>query len=199
MSMDPAEEAGVKKYLERLLAEQPKGIETIERFAKFVSGADDMVEIVLKCHLLIEESLTRIIWAFVHEPDFLDDARLTFSQKIGIARSMSLGDSRNPMWSLVIGFKRIRNDYGHFLEPEKAPEHIRDLRAKYLQVFRDNDRVHKTKDQPDEPILKEIANSVIGFLLAFEAEVERFRHYVSALDRILNPHRHTKPAENRGI
>ena len=182
------DEVRAKKFLEKLFQEKPKVKDTVHRFSKFLYEADDIVEIVLKSHLMIEEALTRIISKYVLYPDFIDEAGLTFWQKVNVARSISLDDSENSMWLLVAGYNKLRNDYGHSLEPPKAQEHIKALRDRYFAEL--PAKVAKDEELPDEQLLKDIAMFVLGFLGSFEEEVERFRRWTDILDRFVNPHRH---------
>jgi hypothetical protein len=185
-------EAHAREYFETLRAEEPRQRNTLQRFATFVYEADDMVEIVLKCHLLIEEALTRIIAKYVPHPEFVEQSSLTFWQKLNIARSMSLDESENGMWLLVAGFNKLRNDYGHSLEPPRASEHVKALRDRYFAEFPE---LAKDKDLPDGQILKDVAIALLGFLGTFEEEVERFRWWLEKLDRIVNAHRQTRKDE----
>ena len=60
---DDDEEA--RKYLEKLFEENPALYERLHRIGTHLHVADEIVLVVLKGHLLIEESLTTIIRKFV--------------------------------------------------------------------------------------------------------------------------------------
>ena len=51
---------------------------------------DDEALVVLKGQLIVEKKLDEIIEAFVFHPEQLETARLSFAQKVAIARSLSL-------------------------------------------------------------------------------------------------------------
>jgi hypothetical protein len=63
--------------------------------------SDNAALIILKGHLVIEERLTSVIEKFVFHPEHLEQARLTFAHKLAIARSLSLDEDKNSMWSLI--------------------------------------------------------------------------------------------------
>lgn len=90
---DDEEEA--RKYLRRLFEKKPELNETLHRIGAHLHFADDIVLVVLKGHLLIEESLTTIIRKFVPHGEFIDEAGLRFYQKVQIARSLSLDEHEN--------------------------------------------------------------------------------------------------------
>jgi hypothetical protein len=162
----------------------------IAKFAEHLQYVDAVALVVLKCHLLIEEALDRIIGKFVFHPEFLEDARLSFAQKIEIARSMSTGDHRNPMWELVTAFNALRNDLSHSLTSAKRDQKTRRVIDVYWKLLDDETEAGLQKEMPDEAVLMAAAGFFLGFLGACEAEVNRFRSWVDDFDRVVNPHRH---------
>lgn len=71
--------------------------EKYRQLAKIFGDTDRESLVILKGHLLIEESLNFIIENFVHHSEFMNNAKLTFYQKLNIARSMSLSEQDNSM------------------------------------------------------------------------------------------------------
>lgn len=181
-----------RRYLEKLLEQKPELKDTLERVGAHLYFADDIVLVVLKGHLLIEEALTTIIRKSVHHGEFVDEANLRFYQKVQIARSLSLDEHQNEMWGLVLGLNRVRNDMAHALEHPKVADHISDLRNRYFQAFANVEEIQANKKEPDEQILKDLIVATLGFLSGFEKEVDRFRWWLSILDRFVNPHRQKK-------
>jgi hypothetical protein len=70
----------------------PQWEELKRRSLEQLGYVDETALVVVKGHLLIEESLNSIISAFVFHPEFIQEANLRFAQKLSIARSMSLDD-----------------------------------------------------------------------------------------------------------
>ena len=56
----------------------PELSSAIERFRAEMSSLDEIAMVLLKGHLLLEESLTRILGKYVFHPEHLSEARLTF-------------------------------------------------------------------------------------------------------------------------
>ncbi len=168
---------------ERMLAIQQK-------FTEHFQHIDAVALVVLKGHLLIEEALDAILCKFVFHEEHLRNARLTFAQKIDVARSVSLDEHNSPMWELVSAIHALRNELSHSLESEKRQRKTRRLVETYLKLLDDKEEAARQKGQPDEVIVMWAAGFFMGFLSAFEAEVARFRGFVDALDRTVNPHRH---------
>lgn len=57
------------------------------RFMKYLPKDGDEDLALLKCHLLVEEMLTKLIERNLSHPEHLIDARLGFFQKMCIARA----------------------------------------------------------------------------------------------------------------
>ena len=134
-----------------------------------------------------------MIEKFVFEPEFIDRARLQFSQKIAIARSMSLDESRNSIWDLIEKLNTLRNKLAHSLDGEP--------RAKALQAVQDAlkkevGQVHREEHEDERVLLVGAISMCLGFVHSFEREVERFKDYVSIMDRAINPQRHEKQASS---
>ena len=186
------QEEEARELLKKLFAEQPEHEERLARVGEHLYFADDIMLVVLKGHLLIEDSLVTIIRKFVPHGEFINEARLGFHQKVQIARSLSWDEHQNAMWDLALGLNRVRNDMAHALEPPKVEDRIRALRTRYFEIFADSKQIQKEKEDPDTEVLKYIVIVTLGFLSGFEKEVERLRWWVGIMDRFVNPHRHRR-------
>jgi hypothetical protein len=94
-----AEEPKTERSVEEQVAEILTDKAHREKFLRLIGemNVDDEALIVLKGHLVLEERLDAIFEKFVFNPDHLETARLTFAQKLAIARSISLDQDKNPL------------------------------------------------------------------------------------------------------
>lgn len=161
-----------------------------ERIQAVFGALDESVLIVLKGHLLIEEMLDAIIRTFVFHPDYLDGARLSFSQKLHIARSMSLDEHNNGMWEIALRINSLRNELAHSLESDKRERKTKAVLDAYFAEATEAEHVKLVRDHEESVQLAFAASFFIGFLGSFKAEVVRFREVIDGLDHIMNPHRH---------
>ena len=151
--------------------------------------SDDEALIVLKGHLVIEERITATIEKFVFHPEHLENARLTFAHKIAIARSMSLDESDSPMWGGIEKLNALRNKLSHSLDGAPRAKAMDALKALY---FRECGGKLAEDEQDDRVWLTGVLSMCLGFVHAFEQEVERFKDYVALMDRAINLQRHKK-------
>jgi hypothetical protein len=156
---------------------------------------DPIVHVILKAHLLVEDSLNKIISKFVFHPERLEDARLSFYQRFLLARSMSLDESDNRMWGLIGSLNTLRNDLAHGLESPKRQEKIDAVKKIYFEICADHEGIEQERQMGDLEILAFAGTLSVGFLSSFEKELDRYRSHVNMLDKLVNSHRHPKKAK----
>jgi hypothetical protein len=143
-------------------------------------AVDEATTIVLKGHLLIEEALDGIISNFVFHADPLSEARLSFSQKLHLARSMSVRESENSMWRLGTALNALRNELAHNLDSPRRAAKLKALLDAYgLETKGDADAL-KQADLPEPQAIMMVCAYFVGFLASFRAEVDQFRDMVKA-------------------
>jgi hypothetical protein len=154
--------------------------------AKIFGEIDRESLVVLKGHLLIEESLNFIIENFVHHSDFINKANLSFYQKLNIARSMSLSEEENSMWLLIEKINTLRNDFSHRLESDKRESKIQVIVSLYKSEMKSTEFEHDWENEDLPTFLAFVISLCLGFLSAFEAETKRFKNFVSIMNKSLN-------------
>jgi hypothetical protein len=152
--------------------------------------ADEIAMVALKGHLVIEEKMTASIDKFVFHADELEDARLTFAQKLSICRSISADNQKCSIWNVIAKINKLRNTLSHSLDGVARTKAMTALRAAYMNECR---MLAPLEEFGDAAMVVEATALCLGFLGGLENEIERFKSYVDALDRTLNPHRHTNP------
>lgn len=161
-----------------------------EKFKEHFDHVDAIAQVVLKGHLLIEESLDTILSKFVFHPEHLQNANLRFVQKMELARSISMDEKNNEMWELAMAINILRNELSHSLKSEKRHQKTQRIIDLYLKLSENVEYTEQHKHESEERVLILAASYILGFLSSFEAEVDRFKSLVGALDVALNPHHH---------
>ena len=160
-----------------------------EIYAKFVDElryVDDVVQIILKGHLVMEDVMTDAICTFVHHGSQIEDARLQFHQKLKICRSMSLSDQENRMWDMIAAINTLRNQLSHSLDSEQRQARFTSLSSHFSREFPHlKDKVYDEMS-PEASICLMAISTSLGYLREFNAEVHRFRTLVNAHDQALN-------------
>ena len=145
-----------------------------KKFVEHFATVDATAQIVLKGHLLIEETLDSILGKFVFHSAHLESANLRFAQKIDLARSVSLDEHNNEMWELVKAINSLRNELSHSLKSAKRQQKAQRVIELYLKLLDNAEMSNRHKNESEEVVLMWATSFFLGFLSAFEAEVDRW-------------------------
>ena len=103
--------------------------EFTEKFTGHISrfGQDNTL-VILKAHLLSEELMYKHLSVKLPHPEYLAGGRFTYSQTIRLSRAVC-GDERHDkwVWGALSKLNKIRNRYGHNLEPTGVEKEIDEL------------------------------------------------------------------------
>ena len=78
----------------------------------------DLTLIILKGHLLFEESLNELFKKLLKSPTSVDDARLTFFQKVCVAQAIMDNVEKHPhFWRSLKRLNALRNKFAYRLDP----------------------------------------------------------------------------------
>ena len=156
-----------------------------DKFLNELKHVDDVAQIILKGHLVIEDLMNISIEKFVYHSEDIEDARLQFHQKIMICKSISLSNSKHNMWNLLKQINNVRNSLSHSLDNSRRTKAINSLQAVYDQEF--DKETRKINGMSDEAGLC-IASilGTLGFLHSFLDEIKRFKELVIKIDMIMN-------------
>jgi hypothetical protein len=99
-----------------------------KEFEVFENTTRDVDLLVLKGHLLVEQFLTSLIESYCWRPRFLEDAKLSFFNKVKLARCFVKHPMRDDsVWDNVECLNRLRNELGHKWKPKRREKLIRDF------------------------------------------------------------------------
>jgi hypothetical protein len=160
---------------------------TIERFTREMGAVDEMVHVLLKGHLLLEEALALILDQHVFHREYLADARLSFAQKTHIARSLCLRKNTLGEWELVAAINAIRNDLAHSLNSPSRARKLEKVKELYFREAAGFHRLEEIKHLPDHEIVFGAYAHCAGFLATCASDLRSLRGMIHAIDREMNP------------
>lgn len=155
------------------------------KFMDEIRYVDDLAQIVLKGHLVIEDLLNKALGSFFIHGDLIDNARLQFHQKLELCKAISVSEHQNNVWNLVKKINVLRNALSHSLDSERREKALQGLKAVYDQEFGQSSRKFEGMDEETALCITSITG-VLGFLHSFLSEVERFETLVKSLDGMMN-------------
>ena len=93
-------------------------LKPLNRFLEHLPKNGDVELAILKCHLLIEELLEKVITREAKNHGYLERAKLEFSQKMHLARAYSQLEQETWLWGAIKKLNDTRNELVHGLSPE---------------------------------------------------------------------------------
>ena len=112
---------------------QKVDLKPLLRFMKTLPKSGDVELSLLKVHLLIEEMLTVIISKSFKNPSHLKEARLSFSQKIKLARAADGIPHEEWVWKALDLLNKARNELSHNLTAEEITEKLENFTS-YVEL-----------------------------------------------------------------
>lgn len=159
----------------------------IKRFEEEMSAVDDLVHVLLKGHLLIEEALTRILELYLLHPEHLSEAKLTFNQKTLLCRALCLRKNQNGEWELISSLNSLRNELAHRLRSPEREKRLLRVKQIFFREIAEFDNIEAVKKQSDSNIVLAACAECAGYLATFEADSKEFRKLIYSIDEELNP------------
>jgi len=158
------------------------------RYLEELRYVDDVAQIVLKGHLVMEELMSEAIGRFVLHESLIEEAKLQFHQKLALCRSMSVSDQNNKMWNLIGKLNSFRNHLAHSLNDDVRKQKLQSVRSVYEQEFGKKELAAIDEMNEDAALCMLAISGALGFLHSFLAEVKRFEAIVDGLNQAMNLH-----------
>lgn len=165
----------------------PEITKAIDKFQQEMASVDEVAHVLLKGHLLIEESLVRIVEQYLFHREHLAEARLSFHQKMTLCQALCLRKNAYGEWDLISSINSLRNEIAHQLN--SATRNTKMSRTKEI-FFREAAAfkgIDEIKKESDAGILLKACALCSGFLATFEADSKGYRAMIHALDREHHP------------
>lgn len=151
------------------------------RFTDQLRYVDDIAQIVLKGHLVMEELMTEAISEFLLHKNYVEKARLQFHQKLQLCRSMSVSDNENSMWTLISSVNSLRNHMSHSLDHEERTKRIEALHDMFAEEFPDSVPVDESEMPRQAAICVYSISASLGYLHAHFEEIRRLKRHVEVV------------------
>ncbi len=117
-------------------------------YSYFPSTRQEEDLIVLRGHQITETLLFLYLRKHVNNPDCLDGFRVRWDSLIALVKSLRAWNEPHDewVWSSAIRLERARNQFAHYIEPEKADK----LVADFINCVRSNYRQFNEVPGPDD-------------------------------------------------
>jgi len=156
------------------------------KYLEELKYVDDVAQIVLKGHLVMEELMTEAIGRFVLHGNLIEEAKLQFHQKLALCRSISVNNQDHNMWNLIGKLNSFRNHLAHSLNDDVRKQKLLSMRSVFEQEFGKIELAEVGEINEDAVQCMMAISGALGFLHSFLAEVKRFEAIVEGLNYAIN-------------
>lgn len=131
-----------------------------DRLRTFLTAPEDLISLVLRGHLVIEELLFTACSAYCRDAEHLKHARLRFPQLVSLLRALEKISAVPPSyWDALLELNSLRNSLAHQLEHKDIQGRI----ARFVGVVAGSNRADMTFPQPYSS--REALESALYFLV----------------------------------
>jgi hypothetical protein len=102
-------------------------LEDLTRFLRHMPRNGDPELTLLKGHLLIEEMLQLLIEEKLANPAAMEDARLTFHQRLCLVRALYNDQLFGWVWTAIQKLNTVRNKLAHILEASEIQSQLEEF------------------------------------------------------------------------
>ncbi len=106
----------------------------VKYFMKYLPQTDDVIVIVLKGHLIVEEILNEILKSHCQNYASIYEANLSFYQKAHVAKALLSGFDEF-VFPAIFLLNRLRNDLAHNLDSRKRDSLIESFIKESKSIF----------------------------------------------------------------
>jgi len=125
--------------------------EVLNAFERHLARIDELTHTILKGHLLVEEALTKALYAAFPNSSHLNRGSFRFFQKIQLLRAISKFPD-DSLWEMILALNSLRNEVAHSLDSPKLNDKVADVRASYFKAAAGYEGIDAQRSQPDDMI-----------------------------------------------
>jgi hypothetical protein len=145
-----------------------------EAFKNHLTDIDEVANVILKGHLLVENDLDDVIRAFFFHPEYILNDRFRFERKVLIARTMSLNAHKHHHWDLLLALNSLRNEIAHKHAGEERQRRIDGIRRMCLSRIT-QEELKRHEHDSDRDIVVLACAFCAGFLAYIEDDLKDLR------------------------
>ncbi|MEO8097222.1 MAG: hypothetical protein ABI811_05930 [Acidobacteriota bacterium] len=131
---------------------------------------DELAQVVIKGHLLIEEQFNTILQHSVLHADQVTEANLRFYQKLQLVKAFCVSPYGDGMFDLMALMNALRNGIAHSLDQNKRAEQFKRMKIAYLRELEKEGLAKEDEVLLDHLLFMMAVGLCTGFLGRMEDE-----------------------------
>jgi hypothetical protein len=165
--------------------DEDDGNKFYSEFSRHLTQIDELANVILRGHLLVESDLDAVMRATFFYPDFIK-GRVSFERKGQIARAMALRTQNEVIWDTLTALNELRNEVAHKREAKTRKAKMDQLRQTCLKQIKP-ERAAEHKNDTDREIVIMSCALCGGYLAMLADQLWGMRDYLNQVDEQLFP------------
>jgi hypothetical protein len=95
-----------------------------KQYSAILRSDDEIIALVLRAHLIMEELLFAAVAVYCPTPKYLQDAQLRFPQLAALVRALAKQPFDSWIWDALSELNALRNALSHNLEPQNISDRV---------------------------------------------------------------------------
>ena len=142
----------------------------IEEASKHFGDVDQLTQVVLKGHLLLEGRLNSILRSVLYNPEVFEKVKLNFGHKQILAKGFCVSRRSPGMWDLLTAINSLRNSIAHSLDATRRRQKYDALRQIYLREIENPEARKEAQLLPDHLLFLDAYAFCSGYLSGVEKD-----------------------------
>jgi hypothetical protein len=133
----------------------------------FPRRSNDFALVVLKGHLLMEESVNHLLAALLYRPEAIEGANLRFYQKLCLIRALAPVGPEGVVFRVADAAEKLntmRNRLAHHLDSPQIEAQTRD----FLSLCEEPEDPEEPDDRETVPLIRRLRRAIVFVCAAFE-------------------------------
>lgn len=149
----------------------------LQKFAQELADPSSrLLDVTLKCHLVLEQALNKALSAYFPNPRPLDELRLTAHQKLSLLGFILPSGKQDKFVAFFTELNALRNKLAHSLEHDKIQEKLKRLVEVYQQEY-SQQLPESERMLPSDPLeqIQLMAVHALGDVCGLDTELQTVR------------------------
>jgi hypothetical protein len=157
----------------------------IAKVVEHLADMDPLSQVVIKCHLLLEDRFNSILRNSIYNPEVLDKFSLTFAQKMHLVRGFCISQRGPGMWELLSAMNALRNALAHSLDAVQRQKKFEVVKQFYLRELENPELKKQDEDQPEHLLFMMAYALCEGFIKRVDEDAAMVGGGVKAMIKVM--------------
>ena len=155
--------------------------EFVRQIQQHFAEIDELTQVVIKAHLLLEEAFNSILAKCLYDPELLESCNLRFNQKVQLVRAFCMSPHGDGIWEIITAMNALRNAIAHSLDQQKRDDKFQKLKTLYLRELDDPATAEQDSVLPDHLLFMMAYSFCHGFIVRIQHDADLMSRFMGRM------------------